>query len=170
MMHPRAGTLEPNKTAADSPVRSADPSELGQTAIELAFFLPVILLIVTGITAFGSTLSNVQMLNSAVSIGAKQLSISRGQTTDPCALFVSTITSAAPALSAANMTFAYQFNSVPYSGTTCSSLSPSSGAASNLVAGQPIQVTVTYPCSLAAYAINYAQSCALTANFAELVQ
>ena len=142
----------------------------GQAAVELALCLPVLLLVVTGITAFGLVLVNDQVLNNATSVGAQQLAISRGQTTDPCATLVSAVEAAAPNLKPANLTFAFVLNGVSYSGTSCSSASTSTGAAGNLVQGKSAQVTVTYPCSLAVYKANYAPNCSLQAQATELVQ
>lgn len=151
-------------------------NEKGQALVEFALVLPVLLLVVTGMLAFGIFLNNYLTLTDAVSTGARQLAISRGQATlpsgvvDPCALTVNAIKSAAPFLVPANLTFKFVLNTTTYTGTTCSSASNSTGAAANLVATKPATVTVTYPCTLAVYGINYAPSCTLTAQTTEIVQ
>jgi len=145
-------------------------AEDGQSIIEFALCLPALLLIVTGIFTFGIALNNYLILTNATSVAARQLSISRLQTTDPCALTSAAVFAAAPTLKQANLTFAYMLNGTPYSGTTCSSGSTTSGAAANLVQGKSVQLTVSYPCSLAVYQHTYVPSCTLQAQLTEAVE
>ena len=56
----------------------------GQSLVEMAVSLPLLLLILTGIMTFGIALNNYLTLTNAVEIGGQQLAVSRGQTTDPC--------------------------------------------------------------------------------------
>jgi Flp pilus assembly protein TadG len=144
--------------------------EEGGAMVEMAVVLPILLLIVTAIYAFGIALNNYLQLTDGVSIGARLLAISAGQTTDPCAITVAAIEHASPQLKTANLTFTFVLNGTTYSGTSCSSTSTTTGAAGNLVAGQPAQVTVTYPCNLAVYGKNYAPSCTMVAQTTEIVQ
>jgi Flp pilus assembly protein TadG len=144
--------------------------EDGSSLIEFAVCLPVLMLILTGTFAFGIALNNYLMLTNATTIGAQQLSISRGQTTDPCSTTSTAITAASPLLKPANFTFAYVINGVAYSGTTCSSSSTTTGAAGNLVQGATVKVTVTYPCNLAVYGANIIPNCSLKAQLSEMVQ
>jgi Flp pilus assembly protein TadG len=148
------------------PMRRED----GGALIEMALVFPMLMLIVTAIFAFGIGLNNYLEMTNAVSIAGRQMAISRGQTTDPCAQAVTTIESAAPQLKPASLTFSFVLNGTPYSGTSCSSSSTSTGAAGNLVQGASAQVTVTYPCNLAVYGRNYAPTCSLVAQTTELVQ
>jgi Flp pilus assembly protein TadG len=143
-------------------------NEEGQALVEFALVLPVLLLVVTGILVFSVFLNNYLTLTDAVSTGARQLSISRGQTTDPCKLTDTTIENAAPFITPGSLTFTFVLNGATYSGASCSSGSTSTGAAGNLVAGQSAKVTVTYPCNLAVYGTSYA--CNLTAQTTEIVQ
>ena len=145
-------------------------SEEGSSLIEFAVCLPVLMLILTGIFAFGIALNNYLMLTNATCIGAQQLSNSRGQTTDPCATTVSAVTAASPLLKSANLTYAYVLNGASYSGTSCSSASTTTGAAANLVQGAAAQLTVTYPCNLAVYGANLVPNCTLKAQLTELIQ
>jgi len=132
--------------------------------------LPILLLIVTGIYTFGIALNNYLQLTDAVGISARLLAISRGQTTDPCSITTAAFYKAAPYLKTASLSFTFVLNGTTYTGTSCSSSSTTTGAAGNLVQGQPAQVTVTYPCNLAVYGKNYAPSCTLTAQTTELEQ
>jgi len=142
----------------------------GGTLVETAVTLPILLLIITGIFAFGIALNNYLELTDAVGISARTLAISRGQTTDPCATVVSAFYKAAPTLKTASLTFSFVLNGTSYSGTSCSSSSTTTGAAGNLVQGGSAQVVATYPCNLMVYGSNYAPSCTLKAQTTEVVQ
>jgi len=142
----------------------------GSSLIEFALTLPPLLLVVTGIWVFGFAMNNYLILTNATTVAARQISISRGQTLDPCATAVSSLTAAAPTLTPSKLTYSYVFNSVSYSGTSCVSTSYSTGAPSNLVQGQPAQIIVSYPCSLVAYNANFAPTCNLKTQITELVQ
>jgi Flp pilus assembly protein TadG len=153
-------------------------AEQGGSLVEFALVLPVMLLLVTGFTTFGLALNNYLELTEATGIGAQQLAILRGNTTDPCAQAAAAVEGTVSNLAPASMTFVFVLNgttypsSGSYTGTTasCSSSSPTTGAAGNLVQGQSATMTVTYPCSLAVYGINYAPTCNLTAKVTEIVQ
>ncbi len=140
--------------------------EDGQAILEFAVTLPILLLLVTGILTFGLALNNYVILNNATDTGARALAISRGQATDPCATAVSAIYAAAPILKQSSYAFTFTLNGTKYTGTSCNG----SGAQSNMVQGQPAQVTVTYPCSLAVFGVNYAPGCSLQAQTTELIQ
>ena len=140
--------------------------------VELALTLPILLLLVTGIVSIGTLMEQDMQLTDAVNVAAKQLAVERGNTTDPCNLVYTTVTAAAPYLTASSMGFSFSFNGSPYSGTTCSSASTTTGAAGNLVQGEPIVVTVTYPCGLSTYFGVLAPngSCFLKSTLTEMVQ
>jgi Flp pilus assembly protein TadG len=154
--------------------------EDGSSLIEFALCLPPLLLLMTGIFAFGIAVANYVELTNACSAGSMQLAISRGQLSspwDPCALAVSSVQAAAPSLTAGSMKFVVVLNGTTYptGGTptaslSCTSTSNTNGAAGNLVQGQAATVTVTYPCNLTVYKSNNFPSCTLTAKTSELVQ
>ena len=149
----------------------ARSNDAGQSAVEFALCLPVLLLVVTGILTFGLAINNFIVLTDATGVSARQLAISRGQTTDPCATTVTAFYAAAPLLARSGLTFAFSFNGVAYSGTSCNSSSTTTGAAGNLAQGTSAQVTVSYPCSTKVYGHNFTpNSCVLQAQTAELVQ
>jgi Flp pilus assembly protein TadG len=146
-------------------------NEGGQALVEFALCLPILLLIVTGIFTIGIALHDYLELTDAVSIGARRLAISRGQTTDPCATTATAVYQASPFLSQANIMFTFVLNGTTYSGATCSSSSTTTGAAGNLVQGSAAQVTATYPCKLSVYgSANLLPSCTMTAQMTELIQ
>jgi Flp pilus assembly protein TadG len=142
----------------------------GQTLIEFALCLPLLLLIVTGIFTFGFTFNNYLTLTDAVNVGGRALAISRGHTTDPCATAATAIANAAALLNARKLSYSVVLNGNRYSGATCSSGNSSSGAAGDMVQGTTAVVTATYPCDLSVYGVRYSPGCTLTARVAELVQ
>ncbi|MGA1982986.1 MAG: TadE/TadG family type IV pilus assembly protein [Acidobacteriaceae bacterium] len=156
-------------------------SEDGSSLIEFALCLPPLLLLMTGIFAFGIAVANYVELTNACSAGSMQLAISRGQLSspnyDPCATAVSAVQAAAPSLTAGSMKFVVVLNGVTYptggaptASLSCTSSSNTTGAAGNLVQGQAATVTVQYPCNLTVYKANNFPSCLLTAKSSELVQ
>ena len=154
-------------------------TEEGQSLLEFALCVPVLLLLVTGIMTFGLALNNYLIMTNAVSTSAQYLAVNRANTTDPCSLTANAFANAAPNLNSSNLQFSFVLNgtSYPTSGTysglssaTCSSSSTTTGAAGNLVAGQPAQVTVSYPCNLAVYGHNYLPTCNLVVQTTEIVQ
>jgi Flp pilus assembly protein TadG len=151
-------------------LRSLSVTERGQAMVEMALVLPILLLVITGILTFGLAFNNYVLLTEATNIGARTLAISRGATTDPCATASSAVIAAAPLLSSANLSFTFVLNGTTYTGVSCNSGSTTTGAAANLVQGANVAVTVTYPCSLAVYGVNYAPNCSLQAQMTESVQ
>ena len=142
----------------------------GQSLVEFAVTLPMLLLVVTGIMAFGVAFNNYLMLTEATSVGARQLTVSRGQTLDPCQTLSSAVYAAAPLLKQANVTFTLSLNGTAYSGTSCSG-TVSTGAPANMVLGTNAVVTVTYPFSLNLYGVKIVPTGSLlTARTTELMQ
>ena len=146
--------------------------EEGQSLVEFAVCLPMLLLIVTAIITFGLAFSQYLQMTSAVSISARLLAVSRGNTTDPCAVTATAFSHAAPFLNPANMTFAIVLNTPgkTYPGPSCNSPNTSTGAAGDMVQGTPAQVTATYPCNLSVFGVNYVPNCHLRVQTTELMQ
>lgn len=142
----------------------------GQSLVEFALTLPILLLVVTGLMMFGITINNYLELTDAVNVGARAVSIARGQTTDPCSTASTAVVSGAPLLKTANLSFKLTLNGTAYTGTSCSSSSTTTGAAGNLTQGSTATLTVTYPCSLKVYGATLVSSCVLTSQNSELVQ
>jgi Flp pilus assembly protein TadG len=133
----------------------------GQAMVEFALGLPLLLTLITGLVMFGVAFNNELTLTYATDAAAQLLSISRGQTTDPCATTSSAFYSAAPYLTAANLGFTVVLNGVKYTGTSCSTAA--------LVESETAQVTVTYPCSLGIFGFGV-NSFSLTAQTTALIQ
>ncbi len=55
-------------------------NEEGQALLEFAYVVPLLLALVLGIIMFGAALNNYLVLTDATAVGARVLSISRGQT------------------------------------------------------------------------------------------
>ena len=142
----------------------------GQSLVEFAVCLPLLLLVVTGIFTFGVAMNSFLMLTDATNVGARLLAISRGRSTDPCADTANAVYAAAPALRAVSLKFSFVLNGASYSGASCSSPSTTTGAAANLTPNSIVTLTVTYPCNLKVYGADYAPACLLTAQTSELVQ
>ena len=146
------------------------PRDSGQAMIELAFLLPVLLLVLTGIFTFGVAFNNYTQMTEATATAARQLAISRGEYLDPCQNAATVFYSAAPSLTPSKVTFTFNLNGNVYTGSSCNSSSTTTGPAGNLVQGQPATLTVSYPCSLTVYSKNMAPNCALNSSTTEVVQ
>jgi Flp pilus assembly protein TadG len=135
--------------------------ESGSALVEVALTFPVLMVLVTGIAAFGIGFNNQIVLTNAVGTGGQYLQLIRTSTTDPCKDTLTAISNAAPNLTASNITLSFSFNGTPVSGNTCA------GDQSYLVQGQPVTVLAKYPCVLPIYATKFATGCQLTATVAE---
>jgi Flp pilus assembly protein TadG len=142
--------------------------ERAQAAVEFAIVLPVALLLLCAIATLGIVFNNFAALTFATSTATQALSISRGQTTDPCQLTSQTVYSAAPQLTQSNLKFSITLgtNTVASGAAnpTCS------GSQQYLVQSSKAQVTVTYPCDITIMGYDFAPSCALSASTTVLVQ
>ncbi len=142
----------------------------GQSLLEFALAMPIVLLVVTGITSFGIAFNNYMILTEAAAVAARQLTVSRGQTNDPCKTFSSAVYAASPTLTQSKMTFSITLNGTTYSGTSCSGTA-TTGAPSNMVLGTNAVMTVTYPLDLSLYKLKLAPTgSVLTAKTTELMQ
>ena len=154
----------------------------GGSLVEFALVLPFFLLLMTGIFSFGIAINSYMELTEATSLGAQQLAISRGNTSDPCTTAASSIVSAAPYLTASKVNFSITFTPQggsavgPFTGTGSSQAgSETSGKTTvscdtiSLSQGETAQVTTTYPCTLTAFGYNFG-GCTLDAQVTEIVQ
>jgi Flp pilus assembly protein TadG len=144
--------------------------ERGSSIVELAVCLPILMIIVTGITSFGIAINNYITLTNAVEIGGRQLAILRGNTTDPCSDVKTTIAAASALLKSTNLNYTFNLNGTPYTSSTSPTSSSCPSGTALLSQGKPMTVTVTYPCTLLIYGKNLMPSCTLTAQVTELEQ
>jgi Flp pilus assembly protein TadG len=144
-------------------IRAGAGNKRGQSLVEFTLVMPVMLITMTGMLSFGMAMHDYLVLTNAVNTGAQALSMSRGQTTDPCATAAAAIESAAPSLVTANLTFKFVIDGNSYTTTSCSA------GAADMVQGTTAQVSATYPCTLAIYGMNV-PACTLGTKTAELIQ
>jgi Flp pilus assembly protein TadG len=137
----------------------------GQTLVEMALLLPLLMLLVTGILSVGFAYSNQQALTQATGIAAQYLASARSSSTDPCAEVRSEIHDAAPQLDLTQLNVTLTMNGTSVSTNTCS------GSATDLTfTGSYGSVTVyaTYPCNIGVVGVNFSSSCTLQAQVKEL--
>jgi Flp pilus assembly protein TadG len=135
----------------------------GGALVEFAMVLPMMMVVVTGIFFLGISLALYLQLTNATDIGARLLSVSRGQTTDPCNTAVVAVEAAAPNLSTSNLTFNYTLDGQSYSGTSCTA------GAAYLVQGTSAVLEVQYPVHLGIYGLGWS-TITLKSQTTELVQ
>jgi len=165
--------------------------ERGSALVEFALVLPVLLLFITSVVAMVFTFNQALEFQNAVTIGAQVLSISRGNTDNPCLIAENAIESAAPNLTNTDFTLEFVFTSFstsggtstsPISGANASSSTACAAAMADMVQGDAVTVYATYPCinPLAVYgggaysngtstgALNF--NCSLSSEVTEIIQ
>jgi Flp pilus assembly protein TadG len=155
-------TLAVSDATSNNRVRSGN--KRGQSLIEFSLIMPMILLIMTGSLSFGIAFHNFLVLTNAVNTGAQLLSISRGQTTDPCATAYAAIQTAAPSLTTSGLSLTFVINGVTYASTTSCT-----GGTANMVQGASAQVTGSYPATFAIFAMAFPSS-TLRTQVTEFIQ
>jgi Flp pilus assembly protein TadG len=136
----------------------------GQSSVEFALGLPLLLTLLIGSVELGVAFNKDLELTYATDAAAQQLSISRGQTTDPCQTTSQAVYSAAPYLNQSSLGFTIVLDGHSYTAPSCS------GGQQYLLQSQSAQVTVSYPCNLQLFGFNPVPNCALTAQTTVLVQ
>ncbi len=148
--------------------RSRARDKRGQAAVEFAVLVPLLLTLLIGVEVFGVAFNNDLALTFATDNAAQLLSISRGQTTDPCATTSQAVFSAAPQLKQSSLKFTIVLDGTS---VTTGTANPScSGSQEYLVSSQKAEVTTTYPCNLQILGLNPAPNCTLTAQTTVLIQ
>ena len=149
----------------------------GQALVETALILPIVLAIVFGILVFGIFTMQIISLGQGVNNAGSVLSVSAGQTTDPCSLAATSVQQAAPLLSTGSLSYSVTMtpsggSAQTYSGSSCSSSSTTTGAPGYLVSGGTVQVTASYTnCSLKFFGKNFfPNGCSITSTITEAVQ
>ncbi len=154
----------------------------GSQLVEFAIVLPLLVTLVMGIISFGQAFSLDQTLTNAAAAGAQALSIARGETLNPCTAVSSAAAGISPSLNTTNLK--YTITITPPAGTTgttytlannqanptCAATNYQSAPASDLQTNTNANVTLTYPCAIVIYGINFAPNCKLTAQTTEVIQ
>jgi Flp pilus assembly protein TadG len=135
----------------------------GTAAVEFALVAPVLFLLILGITQFGITLNNYEMLTGGTEAAARQFSMSRGSTT-PFSGTETALYNAASNLTQASFTITLKVNGAACTGDGACQTALTNGQ------GQPATVTTSYPCNLTVYGYNFAPGCTLTAQSTESVE
>jgi Flp pilus assembly protein TadG len=143
-------------------------SSEGNAIVETAVMLPVLMIMVTGISSFSLALYQKVQLCEAVSNAGHRLVSDLGDT-DPCATATQALYAAAPGLNSANITLTYTINAKNYGTGVTSCPGPSGGANTDMTAGQSVQVQASYPCIVGIYGIGTA-SCNIATQITEMVQ
>jgi Flp pilus assembly protein TadG len=154
--------------SSDKQARGRARYERGQAAVEFALVLPLMLTVFVAVLLFGIAFDNDEALTFATSSSAQLLSISRGQTTDPCQTVSQAVYSAAPQLKQSSIFFTIVLNGntvvANKAQPTCAS------ATTDMVSSTNAQVTATYPCNINIFGLHPAPSCTLAAQTTVLVQ
>jgi Flp pilus assembly protein TadG len=156
--------------------------ERAQSLVEFALVFPILIILVMGIVTFGIAFGTYQTLTNAAAAGAQALSISRGNTLNPCTLVSAVVFNTSPYLVQNNIKFTITtFPSGTTTGGTviagpntanpsCVAPTNTTGSNTTIVPPNVAQVTLTYPCKLSIFGINYAPGCTLTAQTSEAIQ
>jgi Flp pilus assembly protein TadG len=130
--------------------------EGGGALVEMAIAVPVMMLLITAIISFGLMLSSYLVVSHAVDVGARNLAVSRGASTNPCSDAVTVIQNAAPTLASSSLTYTFTIGADTFTGsstgfsgtgsTSCSQL-----GVSDMVAGDTATVTASFPMKLMIY-------------------
>jgi Flp pilus assembly protein TadG len=143
-------------------------TERGQALVEFAFVAPLLLTLLSALAVFGIAFENDLQLTYATDNAAQLLSISRGQTTDPCKTLSQAFYSAAPYLTQGNIDFTIVLGSTTVArnaaNPTCS------GDQTYMVQSQNAAVTATYPCNLQIFGYSPVPNCALKAQTTAMIQ
>jgi Flp pilus assembly protein TadG len=143
----------------------------GSVLVEFTLVLPVLLFLILGLAQFGLIFYNYILVTNAAVTGARQLSISRLDSTAYTDT-VSAINSATTNLSGLTITMSVN-------GATCSTNSTCQTDLQNAytaaaIPPQPVSVTVSYTCSstsiMPAYLINLVGICPLKATMQQPVE
>lgn len=133
----------------------------GQSLVEFAIAMPLLLMVTMGIITFSMVLNHQEILTQAVGVGGQYLQQIRSTTTDPCKDTFTAISNAAPYLNSAQIGLTLTMNGTSVAATTCS------GDQTDLVQGGAVTVAATYPCKLSVYGINFAPGCTISAQVTE---
>jgi len=162
--------------------------ERGQTLVEFALVLPLLLLVLTGIITFGILFWNQVTLTNATAVAAQVAAVSRASLpTDVCGPVNTALYQAATGLNNPSiygnnpLTFSILVSGKAIQGTVNGQQqSVSSNIAVNgagvsacpvqLTQGEEISVSTTYGCQLNYFGSNFGSNCKLSAQTAEAVQ
>lgn len=182
ILPPRIGGLKHSSAPSNVHAASSKPfwrrllfGEDGGPLVELGMVLPMMMVLVTGMCAFGLSLNNYIELTSAVGNAGQYLQQTASTTSDPCSDVATAMKNIAPNLGKNNisitLTMANSGGTSTKTDTGTANSFSCSGDKSYLSTGGNISVSATYPCTLAIYALPYGaqigKSCTLSAQVTE---
>lgn len=140
----------------------------GQSIVEFALVLPILLMVLTAIFAFGMLFFNQLTLVSSVGVGGQYLQTIRQSTTNPCSDTFTAITQAAPSLDPTKISLSFVLNATNATTTKATTVvgNTCSGDQTMLVLQSPATVTATYPCSMPIFGYTWG-TCQLSASTTE---
>ena len=148
----------------------------GQSTVEFAFVVPIVMAIMMGIYAVGIISFNYVALNNAVDLGSTFLM--RGGNApgtnmtnylaDPCKLTFAQMTSATSNLLPQNLTVTYTLNGSKIGPFTGAAANTCSGNSADFASGGNFTLTATYPCTLGLYGFNV-PGCKITAKASQFI-
>lgn len=170
-------------TLGSAPRYGLGPAEDGQSMVEFALVVPLLLLVLTGIFSFGIIFNQYEVLTSATNSAARAFAVSAGSdglqseapNNDACALVATVVQGAGPNIHSSNLTYKIVYTHLPSSksptATTYNGTGGSSPTCSGLLlySGDSVQVSVTYPVSALLYSWT-SQNYTLSAQSTEYVQ
>jgi len=137
----------------------------GSALVEMAFAVPLMLFLITGLCFLGLAIDNYLILTHAADVGARYLAVGRGQLTDPCSQTVTVIQNAAPGLSTSKLSYSFTIGSSGALGSSCTS------ATSYMTPQATAIVTVSYTYPVLIFGWSTAQqNLKMQASTAEMVQ
>ncbi len=156
----------------------------GQSLVEFAFVVPILMALMMGIFAVGIITFNDVALNNAVELGSSAL-MREGNApntnmtnylADPCQYAFAQMTSATSNLLPQNLTVKYTLVSITNGVTTTTQIGPFTGATANTCSGNSADfasggnftLVATYPCTLGLYGFNV-PGCTLSATASQFI-
>jgi Flp pilus assembly protein TadG len=125
----------------------------GQTLVEFALVLPVLLIVLTGIFAFGIILNQYEILTNAVSSGARMAAMSESAgravdpsgtyNSDPCGIADAGVIAGVPTLNRSNLTLTVTYT-VKGNSSGTSYKYPTTCSGQAMQQGDTIQIVATY--------------------------
>jgi Flp pilus assembly protein TadG len=168
-----------------SRLRSLNSDAEGSALVEMALVLPLMMVLILGITSMGLATNAYIILSHATDVGARYIAISQGNfangANNPCASAATQIQAAAPVLSASKLSYSITLSpSASGTATTYTSSNGGSGFGSGSTCGTggtaamgtglgTVTVTLTYPYQLLFYGRS-PTTLTLTASTTEIIQ
>ena len=139
-------------------------NDTGAAAVEFALVLPVLLMILFAITAYGVVFNNYIQLSNGVRAVSRVFAAGRGSTT-PLTTATNAFASSAPSMPGTT-TFTFKVN-----GTACATDAACVALLTSSSVGQPAAVTASNnTCDLRVMGVNYAPGCSLSFTTTEIVE